>query len=29
VIFRAILCSILVFIAVGAVGIWVRRRRKL
>lgn len=25
--FKALMCSMLVFVAVGAVGIWLRRRR--
>jgi hypothetical protein len=27
VIFKALLCSMLLFIAIGAFGIWLRRRR--
>jgi hypothetical protein len=28
VIFKALLCSILLFVALGAFGIWLRRRRE-
>jgi hypothetical protein len=28
VIFKALLCSILLFVAIGAFGIWLRRRRE-
>jgi len=27
VIFKALLCSVLLFVALGVVGIWLRRRR--
>jgi hypothetical protein len=29
VIFKALLCSMLLFVVLGAVGIWLRRRRGL